>query len=142
LLADLSILSPLARRHAVTAARKEERMKYLALIYGDEGAWERLAEEERRQVYQRYRAFSAEADGKIVGGAETAPTRTATTVRVRGGETRVTDGPFEELEEPLGGFFVFDCDSMDEALDLAARIPGAASGAVEVRPAHMEEAAS
>jgi hypothetical protein len=115
-------------------------MKYLALIFGDEGAWETLPDEERTQVYERYRAFSTENDGKIVAGAETAPTRTATTVRVRGGETVVTDGPFEALDEPLGGFYVFDCESMDEALELATRIPGAATGAVEVRPAYFKEA--
>jgi hypothetical protein len=117
-------------------------MKYLALIYGDEGAWDALSEEERQQMYERYRAFSAENEGKIVGGAETAPTRTATTVRVRGGETIVTDGPFETLDEPLGGFFVFDCESMDEAVELATRIPGAVTGAVEVWPAYVEETAS
>jgi hypothetical protein len=117
-------------------------MKYLALIYGDEGAWEALSNEERKQMYERYRAFSAENDRKIAAGAETAPTRTATTVRVRGGETLVTDGPFETLDEPLGGFYVFDCESMDEAVELATRIPGAATGAVEVRQAYVEEAAS
>lgn len=116
-------------------------MKYLTLIYGDEGAWEALSEQERTQIYERYRAFSAAHDDKIVGGAEAAPTRTATTVRVRGGETLVADGPFEELDEPLGGFFVFDCDSMDEAVELATRIPGAATGAVEVWPAYAEESA-
>jgi hypothetical protein len=116
-------------------------MKFLALIYGDEAAWEALSEEERKQVYEHYRAFSAENDGKIAGGAETAPTRTATTVRVRGGETQVTDGPFEALDEPLGGFYVFDCESMDEAVELAARIPGAATGAVEVWPAYVEKTA-
>jgi hypothetical protein len=115
-------------------------MKYLALIFGDEHAWEALPEVERRQIYERYRAFLAENGDKIVGGAETAPTRTATTVRVRDGETLVTDGPFEMLEEPLGGFYVFDCESMDEAVKLATRIPGAATGAVEVRPAYVEEA--
>jgi hypothetical protein len=114
-------------------------MKYLALIFGDEGAWEALSDEERKQVHERYRAFSAENNGKIAGGAETAPTRTATTVRIRGGETLVTDGPFEPLDEPLGGFFVFDCESMDEAVELATRIPGAATGAVEVWPAYVEE---
>jgi hypothetical protein len=117
-------------------------MKYLALIFGDEGAWEALPEAERKQVYERYRTYSAEADGKIVGGAETAPTRTATTVRVRGGETLVADGPFEALDEPLGGFFVFDCESMDDAVELATRIPGAATGAVEVWPAYVEETTS
>ena len=117
-------------------------MKYLALIYGNEAAWEALSDEERKAMYERYRAFSAEADGRIVGGAETAPTRTATTVRVRGGEKVVTDGPFEALREPIGGFFVFECDSMDEAVELAARIPGAASGAVEVWPAYVGETTS
>lgn len=117
-------------------------MKYLALIYGDEGAWQALSEEDRKQMYERYRAFSAENDGKIACGAETAPTRTATTVRVRGGETLVTDGPFEPLHEPLGGFYVFDCGSMDEAVELATRIPGAATGAVEVWPSYAGETTS
>jgi hypothetical protein len=117
-------------------------MKYLALIYGDEGAWEALPEEERKRVYERYRAFSAAADGKVVDGAETAGTRSATTVRVRDGESRVTDGPAEELDQPLGGFYVFECESMAEAVDLAARIPGAETGAVEVWPAYVEEETS
>jgi hypothetical protein len=114
-------------------------MKYLALIFGDENAWEALSDEDRKQVYERYRAFSAEADGKIVAGAQTAPTRTATTVRVRNGETLVTDAPFEPLDEPLGGFYVFECESMDEAVELAKRVPGAAAGAVEVRPTYVGE---
>jgi hypothetical protein len=117
-------------------------MKYLALIFGDEGAWEALPDEERRRVYERYRAFSAENAEKIVRSAETAPTRTATTVRVRGGETLVTDGPSETLDEPLGAFFVFECESMDEAVELATRIPGAATGAVEVWPAYVNGGAS
>jgi hypothetical protein len=114
-------------------------MRYLALIYTDEAAWEALSEDERKNIYDRYAAFSREASDKIVSGAETAGTRSATTVRVRDGETRVTDGPFEALAEPLGGFYVFDCDSMDEAVALAGRIPGAQTGAVEVWPAYVEE---
>ena len=117
-------------------------MKYLALIYGDEAAWEKLSDVERKDVYERYRAFSSSADGKIVGGAEAAGTRSATTVRIRGGETQVTDGPSEPRDEPLGGFFVFECESMDEAVELASRIPGAQTGTVEVRPAAVEEGAS
>jgi hypothetical protein len=116
-------------------------MRYLALIYADESAWEALSEEQRKEVYERYRAFSAESGGKIVRGAETAPTRTATTVRVRDGKTVVTDGPSEARDEPLGGFYVFECESMDEAVELATRIPGAATGAVEVWPAYVEEGA-
>ena len=117
-------------------------MKYLALIYGDEAAWVGRSDEERKDVYERYRAFSSSAEGKIVGGAETAGTRSATTVRVRGGEAQVTDGPSEPRDEPLGGFYVFECESMDDAVELASRIPGAESGAVEVRPAAVEEEAS
>jgi hypothetical protein len=117
-------------------------MKFLALIYGDEAAWEALSEEERKNVYERYRAFSSSAGSKIVGGAETAGTRSATTIRVRGGQAQVTDGPSEPLDEPLGGFFVFESESMNEAVQLASRVPGAETGAVEVRPAAVEEEAS
>jgi hypothetical protein len=117
-------------------------VKYLALIYGDERAWEGRSDEDRKDVYERYRTFSDSADRKIVAGAETAGTRSATTVRVRGGEAQVTDGPSEPLDEPLGGFFVFECASLDEALELAARIPGAETGAVEIRPAYVEEEAT
>jgi hypothetical protein len=117
-------------------------MKYLALVYGDENAWEALTEAEQEAVYAKYRAFSESGNGKIVGGAETAPTRSATTVRVRDGQTQVSDGPAEELAEPLGGFFLLECESMDDAVRLAAKIPGAATGFVEVWPAHVEEGAS
>ena len=117
-------------------------MKYLALIYGEEGAWEALDEDERKRVNERYRAFSSAADGKIVAGAEMTGTRSATTVRVRDGDTRVSDVPSEKLDQALGGFYVLECDSMDEAVELAARIPGAETGAVEVWPAYVEEATS
>ena len=115
-------------------------MKFLALIYGDESRWSSLGEDERNAVYEQYRAFAAEADGKIADGAETADTKSATTVRVRNGQTQVTDGPAEHLAEPLGGFFVLECDTIDEAVALAQKIPGATTGAVEVRPAYVEEA--
>jgi len=113
-------------------------MKYLALIYGDENRWESLSEDERSAAYERYRAFSQEAEGTIVDGAETADTKSATTVRVRNGQTHVTDGPAEQVAEPLGGFFVFECETMDEAVALAQQIPGAATGVVEVRPGYVE----
>ena len=116
-------------------------MKYLALIYGQEGAWDALSDEEKKAVYGEYRAFSEAAGDKLVDGAETAASSAATTVRVRDGQTSVSDGPFAETREQLGGFFVFDCDSLDEALALAKRIPGLDRGAVEVRPAYEEEAA-
>lgn len=113
-------------------------MKYLALIYGEEGGWESLPEEERARVYERYGALAREGReaGVVVGGDELASTSSATTVRVREGQTEVTDGPYAETKEALGGYFVLECSSMDEALDWAARIPAAEHGEVEVRPIH------
>ena len=91
-------------------------------------------------MYAKYRAFADEARnaGVMVGGDELASTRDATTVRVRGSETLVTDGPYAELKEALGGYFVFECDTMDDAVEYAARIPGAEHGAVEVRPIYVD----
>ena len=116
-------------------------MKYLALIYGEEGAWKALSDDEKQAVYGEYRAFSETAGDKLVDGAEAAPSAAATTVRVRDGQTSVSDGPFAETKEQLGGYFVFDCDSLDEAVALAKKIPGLDRGAVEVRPAYEETAA-
>ena len=114
-------------------------MKVLALIYSDENAWESSSEEQRQEVYARYRAFSERASGMVKGGAELAPTSAATTVRVRNGEVQIADGPVEETKEPLGGFFLFDVESLDEAAQLAAAIPGASTGAVELRAAAASE---
>jgi hypothetical protein len=116
-------------------------VKYLALIYTDEQGWDRLSDDERKAWYERYRSFSDEAGatGALSDGAELAPTSSATTVRVRGDETIVADGPFVETKEALGGYFVLEAESMDEAVALAAKIPGAAHGAVEVRAHHVEE---
>jgi hypothetical protein len=74
-----------------------------------------------------------------LGGAELQSVKTATTVRVRNGDTLVTDGPYAEVKEALGGFFILEADSIDDACQLAAQIPGAAHGAVEVRPVHVRE---
>ena len=109
-------------------------MKVLALIWSDESNWERLSDDERKDWYSKYRAFSQAADGKLAGGDELAPTRAATTVRVRNGETVVTDGPFAETREQLGGFYILECASLDEALGWAAKVPDAGTGSVEVRP--------
>lgn len=116
-------------------------MRYLALIYGQEGDWDALSDAEKQSVYAEYRAFSNAAGDRLVDGAETAPSTAATTVRVRDGETSVSDGPYAVTKEQLGGFFVFECDTLDEAVELAKRIPGLDRGAVEVRPAYVEEAA-
>ena len=115
-------------------------MKVLALIYGDESRWDGLGEQERQEVYDHYRAFAAVAAAKVVDGAELAPTSAATTVRIRDGQTIVTDGPFAETKEALGGFFVLECPDLDDAAQLAAQIPGAATGSIELRAAHEEEA--
>ena len=112
-------------------------MEFLALIHGDESGWENLSEDERQAVYQRYTDFS-ERD-EVVGGAELQPIGSATTVRVRDGERVVTDGPYAEVKEALGGFFVLECGSIDEACKLAAEIPAAENGAVEVRPVYVRE---
>jgi hypothetical protein len=118
-------------------------MKFLALIYTDEGAWDALSDDERSAIYARYRAFgdATREKGQFVGGDELAPTSTATTVRVRDGETVVTDGPFVETKEALGGYYVLECETIDEALDLAAQIPAVETGAIEVRPCFVDEAA-
>jgi hypothetical protein len=115
-------------------------VKVLALIWADEHAWQGLSRDEQEAWYERYREFGRQADGKVVDGAELAPTRTATTVRVRGGDTTVTDGPFAETREQLGGYYVLDVETLDEATALAAQIPGASHGAVELRAAYEEEA--
>lgn len=112
-------------------------MQFVALIHANENGWEALGEDERQAVYQRYMDFSQK--GEVVGGAELESTSTATTVRVREGDRLVTDGPYAEVKEALGGFFVLECDSIDEACRLAAEIPAAEHGAVEVRPVFMRE---
>jgi hypothetical protein len=114
-------------------------VKVLALIYGDESRWASASDEDRNAMLARYRDFGEAAGGKILDGAQLAPTRTATTVRIREGEPIVSDGPFAETKEQLGGFYLFEVESLDEATELAAGIPGAAHGAVEVRAGHMEE---
>jgi len=112
-------------------------MEFLALIHGDEKAWETMGDDERQAVYQRYMDFS-ERD-EVVGGAELQSTDAATTVRVRDDERVVTDGPYAEVKEALGGFFILNCDSIDEACRLAAQIPAAEHGAIEVRPVFVRE---
>jgi len=112
----------------------------MALIYGDAARWEAMSADEREAVYERYRAFGdeARAAGVMVGGAELAASGAATTVRVREADALVTDGPYAEVKEALGGYYVLECESLDEAIEWAARIPGAEHGAVEVRPIYVD----
>jgi hypothetical protein len=111
-------------------------MQYLALIYGDESHWGSLSPEEREKQMGEYMALSEAAVTR--GGNELDSVATATTVRVRNDETLVTDGPFVESKEVLGGYYVFECDSIDEACIWAAKIPAARYGAIEVRPVHVD----
>jgi hypothetical protein len=111
-------------------------MKYMLLIYLDERQWESLSEAERQEIYGEYRKFSEEivASGQFISGSELHPTASATSVRVRDGKRLVTDGPFAETREQLGGYYLVEAKDLDEAIGLAARVPSAKSGTVEVRP--------
>jgi hypothetical protein len=118
-------------------------MKYLLTIYNDESARENISPEDGKAVMDAYFAFSREVDeaGAMLGGEGLQPTSSATTVRVRDGERTVTDGPFAETKEQLGGFYLLECKDLDEAIEWAAKIPGAQSGSVEVRPVMNYDAA-
>jgi hypothetical protein len=118
-------------------------VKYLCTIYGEESGWSDATPEQVSEVMAAYGAFGEEAGqaGVILGGEGLEPTSAATTVRVREGERVLSDGPFAETKEQLGGFYLLECDSLDEAIDWAAKIPGASTGSVEVRPVMNYEGA-
>jgi hypothetical protein len=108
-------------------------MRYLLQIYPGNGDYEELSEEEQNAILGEYIAIG-QSPG-VTGGDQLQPIETATTVRVHDGETLLTDGPFVEAKEHLGGYMLVDVDDLDAALELAARIPAARmGGAVEVRP--------
>ena len=108
-------------------------MKYALLIYTNDAGWDALSEDEQKGIYGEYYAIS-EAPG-VSGGEQLGPADTATTVRVKDGSTLTTDGPFAETKEVLGGFYLFEADDLDAAIELASRVPAARmGGAVEVRP--------
>ncbi|MEA2270962.1 MAG: hypothetical protein QOC64_3572 [Solirubrobacteraceae bacterium] len=115
-------------------------MKYLLLIHqGDAPTpyspdeWARLSEDEQKAVFTAYQALN-ETPG-VTPGVQMQPPETATTVRVQDGRTLTTDGPFAELKEAIGGYFVLEADDLDAAIELASRVPAARmGGAVEVRP--------
>jgi hypothetical protein len=115
-------------------------MRYLLNIYADERIWTDATPEQQTATMEAYGAFGEEAGDRIVAGEGLEPTATATTVRVRDGERLLTDGPFAETKEQLGGFYLVECENLDEAIALAARIPDAATGCVEVRPVLNYEA--
>jgi hypothetical protein len=108
-------------------------MKYMLLIYGDEHA---LSDAEREQCYGESTQLARElkSSGQFLATSPLHSTSTATSVRVRQGKRLVTDGPFAETREQLGGYFLIDAKDLDEAIDIAGRIPGARIGTVEIRP--------
>jgi hypothetical protein len=108
-------------------------MRYLLQIYSDAAMAEGLSAEEEEAIVDEYLAI--EDSPGVIGGAQLQPVETATTVRVQGGQTLLTDGPFVEAKEHLGGYLLVEADELDAALELAARIPAARmGGAIEVRP--------
>lgn len=111
-------------------------MKYLLLIYQDEKQWAAHSEPEVQKIYSEYRQLRTEltTSGQFLGGSQLHPVATASSVRVRDGKELVTDGPFAETHEQLGGYFLVEAGNLDEALAIAARIPSAREGTVEVRP--------
>lgn len=108
-------------------------MKYMLLIYAAEDAW---TDAERQDCYAASTELAQElhTSGKFLGASPLQPVATATCVRVRNARPLITDGPFTEAREQLGGYFLVEARDLDEALAIAARIPGAAKGTVEVRP--------
>jgi hypothetical protein len=111
-------------------------MQYLLLIYDDEKKWASMSEAESGKFFGEYTEFteSVKKSGKYVAGDALQPTSTATTVRVRDGKTVTTDGPFAETREQLGGYYLVNADNLDDAIAIAARIPSAKIGSIEVRP--------
>jgi hypothetical protein len=111
-------------------------MQYLLLIYNAESQWDALTPEQHAKMHQEFGAFTQGiiASGNYKGGNQLHPTSKATTVRVQNGKTQVTDGPFAETKEQLGGYYLIEAADLDEATAIAARIPSAGMGPIEVRP--------
>jgi hypothetical protein len=111
-------------------------MRYLLLIYGPQ--WDRsaVAPEQMQAIMDEWTDYTADLvrRGVTEGGEALEPTTTATTVRVRDGQTLTTDGPFAETNEVLGGYYVINCDNLDQAIEIAAKCPGARDGSIELRP--------
>jgi len=112
---------------------KEKRVKYMFLLYNTESP--ELSSPEAMADWGRFEQYLTQRGGKIAGAA-LQPTATATTVSVRNGDKIVTDGPFAETKEQLGGYYILECNDLDDAIEIAARIPWAPTGHIEVRPVH------
>jgi len=112
-------------------------VEYVLLIYGEESKWSNLPPTDQQALYEEYFALSRDltAQAKLKSSNELHSVTSATTIAVRDGETIVSDGPFAETKEVLGGYFVIEAETLDEAIDWAARIPTAKTGRIEIRPA-------
>jgi hypothetical protein len=123
----------LAQSSPLPSEVEGKHVRFMLLIYGDENA---LNQAEREQCYQdsTQLAHHLNENGQFLATAPLHPTKMATSVRVRNGKRLVTDGPFAETREQLGGYFLIEAKDLDEAIDVAGRIPGARVGTVEVRP--------
>jgi hypothetical protein len=115
-------------------------MQYLLLIYDAEKIWETYTEPQKQQIYKGYGDLiqDLQKNSNYLGGNELQPTAMATTIRVRNGKKAMTDGPFAETKEQLGGYILVEAKDLDEAMDIAGRIPSATSGSIEVRPVKMK----
>jgi hypothetical protein len=111
-------------------------MKYLCLIYSDEVAGATRTQEQNTAMLGEYMAYTDDIrkSGHLLGGEALQPTSTATTIRIRNGKLSTTDGPFAETKEQLGGFYLVEAKDLNDAIQVASRIPGAKYGAIEVRP--------
>jgi hypothetical protein len=114
----------------------EEAMKYLCLIYDDEKKWETMSKAEADAYMGEYFAFTdgIKASGHYIGGEALQPVATATTVRSRNGKLSTTDGPFAETKEQLGGYYLIEARDLNDALQVAQKIPSVRTGSIEVRP--------
>ena len=111
-------------------------MQYLLLIYENEATFANASEEEQGKIFQEYMDYTdrIRKNGNYIAGDALQPIATATTVRVKGGKTVTTDGPFAETREQLGGFYMVEAKDLDEAIELAKGIPASRTGSIEVRP--------
>jgi hypothetical protein len=124
------------RRETTQPNNEEPTMKYLCLIYEAETLYATMSREEGQTMMAEYGAFTEEIkkSGQYIAGEALKPVQTATTVRIRNGKLSMTDGPFAETKEQLGGFYLIEAADLNEAVQIAGRIPSAKTGSIEVRP--------
>ena len=111
-------------------------MRYMLLIYGDQSQVAEWTQEDMQAEFEAYARYTEwlEKRGWLSAGEALQPTGTATTVRLREGEVLATDGPFAETKEQLGGYYLIECDNLDQAIEAAGKVPAARGGSIEIRP--------